>query len=477
MQVHLPWEVIAVLQTLATAGFEGYVVGGAVRDTLLGKPTYDWDFTTNARPEQIQLLFPENFYENNFGTVGVAREHLWQQFGHDPLALSDRERGEVYEITTFRSESAYTDYRRPDAVSWGDNLETDLQRRDFTVNALAFALEPGQMTNLPSDQVDRSIEVKLIDRFGGLADLQRRALRTVGDPDDRFREDALRLLRAIRFAAQLEMRLDPETLAAIQANAESITHVSWERIRDEFLKIIVTDHVEDALSLMYSTGLLNHILPELIPTRGVEQRGHHEWDVWTHTLRACAACPSRDPIVRLAALLHDIAKPETQAEIPESDGEFSFHNHEVVGARRARDIAQRLRLSKDDCQRIFILVRWHMFHYQPHLTDAAIRRFIRRVGLENIDAIMALREGDRLGSGSKRTSWRLEEMKQRIHDQLHQPMKVSDLVIKGDDVMRALRYSAQSASRRNLAKLFEEVFDDPAKNTREYLLSRLESLK
>jgi putative nucleotidyltransferase with HDIG domain len=476
MQVQLPWEVFAILQVMAAAGFEAYVVGGAVRDTLLGKISYDWDFTTNARPEQIQALFAENFYENNFGTVGVAREHLWQQFNQDPLPLNEAERAQVYELTTFRTEGAYSDFRRPDEVKWGETLEDDLKRRDFTINALAFAL-PAEELEKSLEFQNRSVDVKLIDPFGGLADLQRRVLRTVGDPGERFREDALRMMRAIRFAAQLEMRLDPETVAAIQENSGLIAHVSWERIRDEFLKIIVTDHVEDALTLMYTTELLKYVLPELLATRGVEQRGHHEWDVWTHTLRACEACPSRDPVVRLAALLHDIAKPETQEEIPDADGEYSFHNHEVVGARLARDIAQRLRLSKGDCQRIFTLVRWHMFHYQPQLTDAAIRRFIRRVGLDNIEAVMALREGDRIGSGSKRTSWRLEEMKQRIHDQLHQPMKVSDLVVKGEDVMRVLGIPPSRQVGQTLDKLFEEVLDDPAKNNRDYLLSRLQSLK
>lgn len=479
MLVRLPWEVLAILKILQQAGFEAYVVGGAVRDTLLGKATTDWDFTTNATPEELQALFPENFYENAFGTVGVAREHLWEQLGHDPQSLSDSERSQVYEITTFRSESEYSDFRRPDSVQWGKTLQEDLTRRDFTMNAMAFSVEPVELEphELSPQPPGREVDVHLHDPFGGRADLQKSILKTVGNPSERFREDALRMVRAIRFASQLELRVDPEVLAAIQENSGLIEKISWERIRDEFLKIIVTDHVEDALTLMHASGILQFILPELLTTRDVEQRGHHEFDVWTHSLRACAACPSKDPIVRFATLLHDIAKPETQEEIPNAEGEYSFFNHEVIGARLARDIARRFRLSKDDCQRVFTLVRWHMFHYQPQLTDAAIRRFIRRVGVENIDDIMALREGDRVGSGSKRTSWRLEEMKQRIHDQLHQPMKVTDLVIKGEDVMKALEIPPSRQVGETLQLLFEEVFEDPEKNTREYLLRRLSELK
>lgn len=479
MIARLPWEVLSILRAMHQAGFSAFIVGGAVRDTLLGKLSTDWDFTTNARPEQIQALFPENFYENNFGTVGVARKHLWEQFGFDPVHLNDAEREEVYEITTFRSESEYSDFRRPDSVQWGDSLEDDLQRRDFTINALAFSVDGETLDSYPPQpqQPRLDVDCRIHDPHQGQADLQRRILRTVGDPAQRFQEDALRMLRAIRFAAQLEMRVDPETLVAIQAHSALLAKISWERIRDEFLKILVTDHVEDAVTLMFTSGLLQYILPELIETRGVDQRGHHEFDVWTHSLRACESCPSRDPVVRLAVLLHDIAKPQTQEKLPNAEGEFSFYNHEVVGARMARDIARRLRLPKDACQKIFTLVRWHMFHYQPELTDSAIRRFVRRVGIENIEDMMSLREGDRVGSGSKRTSWRLEEMKQRIHDQLHQPMRVTDLVIKGEDVMKVMGIPPSRKVGETLQALFEEVLDEPEKNTREYLLGRLAQLK
>lgn len=481
MQLSLPKEVLAIVSKMQTAGEQIYVVGGSVRDLLLNRPCQDWDFTTSAHPETLLSLFSDSFYENNFGTVSVVRKHLYEQLGFTSDNLSDKVLNEVYEITTFRSENSYSDHRRPDNVNWGETIYEDLQRRDFTVNAMALELDisnmvseiNGSFTKLPETI---TVQAKLIDPYDGQGDLKNKVIKTVGDPRQRFEEDALRMLRAVRMAAQLQFTIDPETLIATQLKSGNIAHVSWERIRDELLKIIVTPHVEDAFEIMRTTGLLAHILPELLETKGVDQRGHHEHDVWTHSLRACALTPSSDPIVKLAALLHDIAKPQTQQELPEQLGEYSFHNHEVIGARIARDIARRLRLSKKDTQRMFTLVRWHMFYYQPEMTDAAIRRFIRRVGEENIDDIMSLREGDRLGSGSKRTSWRLEEMKERVDQQLNQPMQINDLEIDGHDVMEHLGLQPGPKIGELLQVLFEEVLEDPKKNKREYLLNRLSQL-
>lgn len=482
MTQSIPKEVIATCFLLQEAGYEAYIVGGAVRDLLLGKPVDDWDFTTNATPEEIQRLFPEHFYENTFGTVGVTIENLFLQLGANAEAIDETKKQEILEITTFRSESAYSDHRRPDSVEWGKTLQEDLQRRDFTVNALALeALSSAeerkhflQAFSTKPNTVPQS--VKFIDLYSGWQDLQNRVIQCVGDPGKRFQEDALRMLRAIRLAAQLEFQIDQETLVAIQTHSDLIQYVSWERIRDEFLKILKTKQIETAMTVLSSTGLLKHILPELLAAKNIEQRGHHEYDVWLHSIRACQLCPSQDPIVKFAALLHDIAKPETQSEIVDQPGEYSFHNHEVIGARMARNIARRFRLSKDDVQRVFTLVRWHMFYYQPSMTDAAIRRFMRKVGIENLDDMMALREGDRLGSGSKRTSWRLEEMKQRIHDQLHQPMKVTDLAVNGSDVMETLGISPSRQVGDILNSLFEEVLENPEKNTREYLLERMKEV-
>jgi len=479
MTISLPKEVAVVISMMQQAKFEIYIVGGSVRDILAHRPVKDWDFTTSALPDQIMAVFPEAFYENTFGTVSVAGKHLYAQLQDDPEKYAPEMQKSVYEITTFRSEGAYTDHRRPDEVVWGETLEQDLQRRDFTLNAIALQI------TLSSDQIDQlqhhfslaleniHCEGKLIDPYQGEKDLQHGILQAVGDPQQRFEEDALRMLRAVRLSAQLKLAIEPETLMAIQLKADLIAHVSWERIRDEILKIIVTDQIEDAFSIMATTGLLHHILPELLDARGIEQRGHHEYDVWNHLLRATQLCPSTDPVVKFAALLHDISKPQTQSPLPDKEGEFSFYNHEVIGARVARDIARRFRLPKEDIQRVFTLVRWHMFYYQTDMTDSAIRRFMRRVGLENLDDIMALREGDRLGSGSKRTSWRLEEMKQRIQDQLHQPMKVSDLAIDGHDVMETLQIPPGKKIGEILNVLFEEVLENPELNVRETLLAKL----
>jgi tRNA nucleotidyltransferase (CCA-adding enzyme) len=478
MRVSLPLEVIALVSFLQKAGFTAEVVGGAVRDTLLKRPTNDWDLTTNAKPEEIQKIFPEHFYENEFGTVGITRQHIREQLGWSVEGISEENLGEIFEITTYRSDSTYSDHRRPDAVTWGKTLEEDLARRDFTINAMAFSFTADTHDWHGAFQKETfDVDATLIDPYKGKDDLQAKTIKTVGDPAQRFQEDALRMLRAVRFGAQLEYVIDMEVAIALQQNAGLIAHVSWERIRDEFLKILVTDYVEQSLTLLATTGLLQYILPELLEAKGIDQRGHHEYDVWTHSIRACASCPSRDPIVRLATLLHDIAKPETQAPLEGVEGEYTFFNHEVIGARTAKEIAQRFKLSKEDTQRIFTLVRWHMFHYQTSMTDAAIRRFIRRVGAENIEDIMALREADRLGSGSKRTSWRLEEMKERIEAQFHQPMQVRDLVIKGEDVMEVLSIPPSRKVGDILQILFEEVLDEPEKNTREYLLGRLDEIK
>ena len=449
MIIALPNPIKKILQTLSSAGFQAYIVGGAVRDLLLNTPVKDWDFTTNALPEQIQKLFPETFYDNQFGTVGIAGKHL-----------GDTENPEaVYEITTYRSEGVYTDHRRPDTVKWGKTIEEDLQRRDFTINAMAL--------NMALDGE------KVIDPYDGQKDIQAKLVRAVGDPATRFQEDALRMMRAIRIGAQLGFAIEQKTLEAIAKNADLIQHISWERIRDEFFKILISNYPEDGIELLASIGLLKYILPELLECKGVQQAHHHVTDVWTHTLDAVATCPSKDPIVRLAVLLHDIAKPLTADT---SGKNVTFYNHEVLGARIAKQIGLRLRLSKKDAQKLFILVRWHMFMYDSHVTDAYIRRFIRRVGVENIPDMIALRIADRLGSGSKATSWRFEEMKARIEGQLKQPFTMNDMAIDGDDLMKELKLKPGPQLGKILHELFKIILEDPKKNTKEELLQIAQSI-
>jgi poly(A) polymerase/tRNA nucleotidyltransferase (CCA-adding enzyme) len=439
MKPKLSAPAIKILTKLSQNGFQAYVVGGAVRDLLTQTPTTDWDFTTDATPEQIQKLFPDSFYDNNFGTVGVKSEE------------------KVLEITTFRSESGYSDRRRPDKVSWGKNLKEDLTRRDFTINAMAIDLQ-----------------LKLTDPFYGQEDLKAKLIRAVGEADKRFQEDALRMMRAIRFASQLGFSIEPKTLAAITKNSSLIKQIACERIRDELLKILASPFPKDGIQLLFSTGLLNFILPELLMTRGVEQAGHHTKDVWNHSLDSLAACPSPDPIVRLATLLHDMAKPQVKASRTGKD--ITFYNHEVVGARMTKTISRRLRLSKKDSDLLWLLVRWHMFSYDPKMTDAAVRRFIKRIGRENINKMMFLRVGDRVGGGTQATSWRLRELRERIEKVLLKPFSISDLKVDGNDVMAVLNLKPGPKIGSILKKLLAVVLDNAAKNDREYLLKRIHSI-
>lgn len=513
MKLTLPTDVIAVLEHLQSHGYEAYIVGGAVRDLLgiatqraAGLQIKDWDFTTNATPDQIQAIFPESFYENEFGTVAISRNHVREQFTlplvetqntnhktqtaiaideatkvHESLQslnsdknqetkqLNNQATKEIFEITTFRSDGVYTDFRRPDSVSWGQTLEEDLFRRDFSINAMAIHID-FQRFAFDKKSIEQKVEekyIQLIDPHDGLSDLAQKKIRTVGSPNKRFQEDALRMLRAIRFAVQLEFDIEQKTFEEISKHASLIKHVSFERVRDEFLKMLSSRHPKLAIELLDATGLLPHILPELVACKGVEQGGHHTTDVWTHSLNALDTCPSTDPIVRLATLLHDIAKPVTFRRTKTT---ITFYNHEVIGARVAKKIADRLKLSKRDSQRIFILVRHHMFHYQPTMTDAAIRRFMRKVGLENINDILDVRIGDRLGSGSKETSWRLEEMKQRMLSQLHQPFSITDLKINGTDLMTELQLKPGPIIGKILHELFEHVLENPELNEKGKLL-------
>jgi tRNA nucleotidyltransferase (CCA-adding enzyme) len=518
MALTLSLPSLFILSILKKNNFDAYIVGGAVRDLLLQQLNSnqeefdtDYDFTTNAKPEEIQALFPESFYENTFGTVSVTYEDVLMQMGKSDLKELMTSSKEVssepkiidlqeatklhssltppetsvtatthhqinyphFQITTYRSDEAYDDHRRPSSMNWGSSLTEDVDRRDFTINAMAIdvSLEvlEKHLTHADSPNVTLDDEAyTIIDLHQGQQDLQQHLIKTVGNPDTRFTEDALRMLRAIRFAVQLNFSIDEDTFAGITRHAELIQHISFERIRDELLKMLNSDYPAEAIELLDDAGLLQYILPELEATKGVEQGGHHTTDVWTHSLDALRSTPATDPIVRLATLLHDIAKPQTQAF---QNNTITFYNHEVIGARVAKKIAERLRLSKHDCNRIFTLVRYHMFYYQPHNTDASIRRFMRKVGLENIDDILDLREGDRLGSGARKTSWRLEEMKSRMIEQLHQPFDVTDLAVNGNDLMAELQLQPGPILGQLLNALFEKVMDNPELNSRETLIS------
>jgi tRNA nucleotidyltransferase (CCA-adding enzyme) len=465
MNLHLPVLVSKVLNSIELNKFQAYVVGGSVRDVLSnnGQGVKDWDFTTDAEPEQIIKLFPESFYDNKFGTVGVTVEELVKQFGLEDYDLEkDHLRPEdVFEITTFRSEGSYSDFRRPDFVTWGETIEEDLKRRDFTMNAMALRL-------IKEDKYE------LIDLFGGKQDLENKLIKAVGDPSERFGEDALRMMRAVRMAAQLGFSIEPQTLDAINRNAHLITKIAWERIGDEILKLVSTQYAVDGMKLLLSTGLLHYVLPEMELTVGVVQAGHHTKDVWHHSIDAMGATPTKDPIVRLATLIHDSGKP---IAFRQEQGKITFYGHEVISGKIAKRIGQRLHLSNRDQERLYILTRYHMFAYDTDMTDAAIRRFIRKVGLDNIKDMMRLRMGDRVGGGSPETSWRLKELNDRIEEVLYTPMQIKDLKVSGNDIMEILGIGPGPKIGEILQKLFDEVMEDSSKNEREYLLNRIKELE
>lgn len=443
-----------IVEELEKAGYEAWIVGGAVRDLLLGVNSSDWDVTTNATPEQILPLFSESFYDNEYGTVKVAGSHIKEQFKLEEEIIDD---STLFDITTYRSESEYSDKRRPNSVVWGKTIEEDLKRRDFTINAIAM-----------------NASGKMIDPYDGQEDIKNKIIRAVGKPEERFEEDALRIMRAIRIGAQLGFLIDEKTLLAIKVAVPNLKAISWERIGAETMKLLGSDHAADGVLLMQNLGILEIVIPELLTTKEVKQGGHHIYDVFTHSVEALRACPSPDPVVRLATLLHDIDKPV----VAKAEGVrgVTFYNHEVSGARTAKRIAERLRLSKKDQERVFTLVRWHMFVYESKMTDASIRRFIRRVGKENITDMIALRIGDRVGGGSKATSWRLTELQKRIGEQMYEPLSLKDLKINGADIMRILSIPPSKKVGEILDALFEEILDEPKKNTPEELEKRVKEL-
>ena len=449
----IPTNVLSIYEKIQDEGFEVYFVGGCVRNLIMKISVKDWDLTTNAAPEDLLKIFPNGFYDNQFGTVGVPVEA-----GKKPL-----------EITTFRTEKNYTDRRRPETVEWGKTIEEDLSRRDFTINAIALKLSP-KPYNLPP---------VIIDLFGGQKDIEKKIIRAVGDPQKRFKEDALRLMRGVRIATQLSFVIDEKTWSAILEDAELLSAISRERIRNELLMILASDFPYEGIMLLKNANLLQYIIPELLEGAGVSQERpgrHHKTDVFTHNLMSLKHCPSKDPIVKFAALIHDIGKPRVQTL--DEEGLVIFYNHEIVSAKMAYEICDRLRFSKKERERVINLIRWHMFTVDEKITDAAIRRFIRRVGVENVKDIIDLRIGDRLGGGTQRAeSWRLKLFKKRIEEQLRPaPFSVNDLAVDGNNVMEILNIKPGPIIGKILQKLFEEVDEDLSKNNKNYLLKRIKEI-
>lgn len=437
-----PPAVREILDRLHDAGHDGWAVGGSVRDALLGRRPADWDLATDARPDRLLELFPGAVYENRFGTVAV-RTHG----------------SGVVEITTFRSEHDYADFRRPHRVEFGDTVDIDLARRDFTVNAIAWgrAGTDGQATDEQPNRIE--------DPFGGLADLAARRLRAVGNPDARFREDALRMVRAVRLAATLEMDVEERTLAAIGANAGLVAHLSGERIGAELEKLLAAPAPSRGLALAHDTGLLAVFAPELAAQRGIPQSKAEGEDLWDHTLRTVDAAPQGRPIVRLAALLHDIGKPPTFA-----DGHF--HHHEAAGATLADALLRRLRYPRTPAEEVVHLVRHHMFIADPSLSDGAIRRFIGRIGREHLDALFALRRADDVGSHADPDDETGTAFRRRVEAELAAEAALDRyaLVISGHDLMRELGLTPGRRLGQVIDALTERVVDDPALNERATLI-------
>jgi tRNA nucleotidyltransferase (CCA-adding enzyme) len=446
MEIKLPELVTNILNKFDKSGYEIYVVGGAVRDVLMGRQVNDWDFTTNATPEQILKVIPDGYYDNQFGTVGIP---------------SGAEGEKPFEITTYRTEHGYSDSRHPDSISWGKILEEDVSRRDFTINALAL-----------------DANLKVIDYFKGQEDIKNKIIRAVGDPNERFSEDALRMMRAVRIATELGFTIEENTFEAIKKDAPLINKIAKERVKDELFKILGSPNPYEGMILFRSSGLMAEILPEMEKCFGVEQKSpgrHHIYDVGTHLLMSLKNCKSDDVVTRFATLIHDIGKPQTYKKLP--TGVITFYNHEMVSTRIAENIADRLRFSKKEKDKLVTLVRWHQFTVDEHQTDSAIRRIIRNVGLENMDDMLALRVADRLGGGATETSWRLEEFKKRLLEVQKQPFSVKDLKIDGNDVMRELKLKPGPEVGKILEQLFNDVVEKKVENQKENLLEKLQSLK
>ena len=403
MDKKIPKHILNICSALRASNFEAYLVGGCVRDMLMNKTPKDWDITTNARPEEMLKVFPGAKYENDFGTVMVV------------IKNKEEKVESVVEITTYRSENGYTNYRHPDVVNFETEVERDLERRDFTVNALAYNPQNGEIKDL----------------FSGTKDIKKKIIRAVGEPSDRFKEDALRMMRAIRFSAQLDFELEPKTQRAITKLAGSLKFISKERVRDELIKILASDKPYEGILLLHDTKLLQYILPELEEGVGVKQDRHHIHSVFKHNLLSLKHCPSKDWRVRFAALLHDIGKPKTRKII---NNIATFYNHEYVSAKLTDKIMKRLKFSLEDSKKVINLVKHHMFYYNVgEVTAASVRRLIVKVGKENLKDLIDLRVADRLGSGTpKAMPYKLRHLQYMLEKVQNDQISVKLLNINGD---------------------------------------------
>lgn len=448
---------VVISKALIENGYECYAVGGVVRDLILYKrvpQSSDWDFATSATPDEVMKVFKSK----KFKVIPTGIKH-----GTITVLYKDKE----YQITTYRIDKDYSDFRHPSEVIFTRNIKEDLSRRDFTINAMALNLITGEF----------------IDEFGGLQDLNDRLIRCVGDPDTRFNEDALRMLRACRFSAKLDFSIEVNTLNAISRNAHNITKISSERIRDEIIKMMLARRPSVGIEYMRKSNLLQYILPELQDCYGVNQNVYHKYDVYYHSLITCDTISQflkeetnekRIYRLKLAGLFHDIAKPITKQEIIENGMDLStFYNHEVVGAGITKRILRRLRFSNEDIDYISRLVRHHMFYYTDDWTDSAVRRFMKNVGIDLLEDLFILREADRIASGKRKPgSVSIQKLKDRIMKIIEQEnaITVKDLKVNGYDIMNTLGISPGPIVGKILNSLLQIVLDDPSKNEKDTLL-------
>ena len=447
----IPDEIKKIISILQEKGFQAHLVGGCVRDVLRKIKPKDWDIATNAEPEEIQGVFPESFYSNQFFTVTVQTKS------------KDAELKEV-EITTYRKEAKYTDKRHPDEIKFAKSIEEDLARRDFTINAIALGI--------------KKKGTEIIDPFNGKQDLEKKIIRAVGNPKDRFGEDALRMLRAVRFSAVLGFEVEQKTSEAIKQNAPLLEQISHERIRDEFLKIIMSNKPSQGIETLRAFGLLKIFLPELDACYNVGQNKHHIYDCYEHALFSLdySAKKKFNKYVRLASLLHDIGKPATKkGEGPDS----TFYNHEIVGTKITYNILRRLKFSSKDIEKITKLVRYHLFYYNvDEVGESSVRRLVRNVGAENIEELLQVRMCDRIGSGvPKAEPYKLRHLKYLIEKVSKDPVSVKTLKIGGKEVMEILNISPGPKVGMVLDVLLGIVLNNPEKNKKDVLIKEAEKLK
>ena len=451
MQLEIPPNIKFILEKMKENGFEAYIVGGCVRDLILNLTPKDWDITTNALPDQVRELFEHTVYDNNFGTVGVVFDE------ETDLTLK------LVEITTYRKEGNYLDGRRPESVDFAKTLGEDLERRDFTINAIAYD----------------AVTQELVDEHEGIKDLMKGEIRTVGNPDERFAEDGLRILRAVRIATQLDGEIENGTKKSIIKLGKSIDRVAIERIRDELVKLLNCDSPAKGILLLEEVGLLQYILPELRKGIGVDQNQAHKYDVFEHNIRTLrhAGVKELSLKLRLAALLHDVGKPDTR-EWSKEKKDYTFYNHEVVGSKMVRAIMNRLKFSKEEIDTVSLFVRWHMFFSDVDIvTLSGVRRMVVRVGEDKIWDLIDLRICDRIGTGRpKEQPYRLRKYKALIEEVLRDPISPKLLKVNGDILIKELKEKPGPKIGHLLHILLAKVLDKEVENTKEDLLMKSKEL-